>query len=318
MRHSLKKQIRRTRRFDNLDASENAFLLRQVEQIAARTYDKKYPKLYARKFVPINGSIDRGAQTYTFARYSQFGMAQLLNAYSDQLPRSDVKVTEESIQIKGMGASYGYSLQDLRAAMMANVPLDQKKANAARRGFELLVDRILAIGDTATGMVGMLNQPNALAYTVPNGASGVATWADKTPLEILADMVGICLFIPNSTGQVEEPNSLILPRTQYTQIATTPMFSVGGSDLTILEYFKRNMPQVDVGMWPKCAGIGANGTDIMMAFDKSPDAFEGVIPQEFEQLPPQQEGLNFTVPCHGRIGGVVFYYPLSQAIGAGI
>jgi hypothetical protein len=38
-----------------------------------------------------------------------------------------------------------------------------------------------------------------------------------------------------------------------------------------------------------------------------------VIPQDFEQMPPQPKNLAFSVPTHGRIGGVTFHYPLAAA-----
>lgn len=304
-------------RFSKLDAGENIFLLRQIEFIQTRSYDVKFPLLYARKFIPINNEVDRAAATYTYHSYTQVGMAMLIASYADKLPQNDVYVTETSIQIKTAANGYHYSVLELRQAMRAQVPLDQKKANAARRSMEVLIDRILAIGDTPSGLVGMINQANSLTFTVPNGAAGSPDWASKKPLEILSDMVNICVFIPSNTGNVEEPNAIILPRSQYTQIATTP-YSQTSSDLTVLEYFKRNMPQIEVGMWPLLKGQGVGSTDRMIAYNRDPDKFEGIIPQEFEQFPPEQEGLVFRVACHARIGGVVFYYPLSMAVGDGI
>lgn len=302
---------------NRLDAVENAFLLRQVEFIQTRSYDVKFPLLYARKFIPINNQIDRSASTYTYPQYTQVGMAKLLASYADDLPRADVYVKEFSSTIKPIGDSYGYNINEIRQAMRANVPLDQKKSNAARRAVETLIDRILALGDTAAGLIGMINQPNSLSFTIPNGGTGFPAWSTKKPLEILSDMVNICAFIPTSTGNVEEPNAILLPRAQYTQISTTP-YANSASDLTILEYFKRNMQGVDVGMWPLLAGQGVGATDRMVAYNRDPEKFEGIIPQEFEQFPPEQEGLSFQVACHARIGGVVFYYPLSMAIGDGI
>jgi len=305
--------------FTHLDAGENIFLLRQIEFIQTRSYDVKFPLLYARKFIPINNQVDRAAATYTYHSYTQVGMAALIASYADKLPQNDVFVTETSIQIKTAANGYHYSVLEIRQAMRANVPLDQKKANAARRSMEVLIDRILAVGDSASGLVGMINQPNALTFTVPNGAAGSPDWASKKPLEILSDMVNICVFIPSNTGNVEEPNAILLPRSQYTQIATTPMLGANvATELTILEYFKRNQPQIEVGMWPLLKGQGTGSTDRMIAYNRDPDKFEGIIPQEFEQFPPEQEGLRFNVACHARIGGVVFYYPLSMAVGDGI
>lgn len=313
-----KRTDRRQQLPNRLDAAESAFLLRQLEFIATRTYDQQFPTLYARRFIPVNNQIDRAATNYTYGSYTAVGIAKLLASYADDLPRADVYVKEFTSPIRAIGQSFGYSIQEIRAAQRANVPLDQKKAQAARRGVEVVIDRILSLGDAASGLVGLINQPNALVYTIPNGTAASPLWANKTPLEILEDMVNICAFIPTSTGNVEEPNAILLPRAQYTIISTTPMFATGGSDLTILEYFKRNKPEVSVGMWPNLDNAGAGGTDRMIAYNRDPEKMEAIIPQEFEQFPPEQRGLNFEVACHARIGGVVFYYPLSMAVGDGI
>ena len=52
--------------------------------------------------------------------------------------------------------------------------------------------------------------------------------------------------------------------------------------------------------------------------DKSPDKFTLEMPQMFEQLPVQVDGLKFVIPCHSRFAGVIIYYPFSQAMAYGI
>jgi hypothetical protein len=303
-------------RFQNLDASESAFLLRETEHVATQTYDQKYPELFSRKFIPVNNQVRRSATTYTYARYRQVGVAALLMSYAQNLPRADVFVEEESSSIRPLGAAYGYDINELRAAMEVDKPLDAKKAAAARRSVEVEFDRILANGDSASGLVGMINQPNALGYTIPAGGGGQTAWESKTPLEVLADLNGIVSFVPQSTGEAETVNAILLPRSQHTLIATTP-WGVG-TDTTILTYFTKNNPNVDVALWPRLDGAGAGGTDRMIAYRRDPMALEAIIPQEFEQFPPQEKGLEYEIPCHARCGGVVFYYPLSMAIGDGI
>lgn len=309
--------------FNKLDASENAFLARSLEYVKARTYDIKFPALRAREFVPVNNEVDNAAQTVTYRQYSQVGMAKLIASYADDLPRSDVKATEFSIQIKSAGDSYGYNLQEIRAAARAGVDLDGKKAAAARRAMEVLFDRIIAKGDAATGMLGLLNQPNALTFTVPNGGGGQATWASKTPAEILKDMIDICEYVPTQTKEVEQVDVLLLPRAQFVKVATT-RFS-DSSDLTILEVFKRNYAngedgrsRITVERWDTLDGAGSGGADRMMAYKRDPEHLEAIIPQEFEQLPVEARNLEFVVNCHARIGGVLAYYPMSMVYGDGI
>lgn len=305
------------RRMDNLDASENVFFSRALELVKTRTYDRKYPNLRAREFVPLDPEIDNAIETIRLRSYSQVGIARLLASYAEDLPRSDVLANEQTFGVKGIGTSYGYNLQEVRAANKAGTSLDAKKAAAARRATEVVIDRVLASGDAATGLTGLLNIPNALTYTVPaDGTGASALWTNKTPALIVRDMVGICEYIVTQTAEVEAPNMLLLPRAQYTQIRTTRFDS--NSDKTILDWFKAQYPGVAVEPWYKMLGAGAGGTQRMMAYSMTPDHLQGAVPQEFEQLPVQEKGLEFIVPCHARVGGVQCYYPLSVAYGDGI
>lgn len=305
------------RRMDNLDASENVFFSRALELVKTRTYDRKYPNLRAREFVPLDPEIDNAIETIRLRSYSQVGIARLLASYAEDLPRSDVLANEQTFGVKGIGTSYGYNLQEVRAANKAGTSLDAKKAAAARRATEVVIDRVLASGDAATGLTGLLNIPNALTYTVPaDGTGASALWTNKTPALIVRDMVGICEYIVTQTAEVEAPNMLLLPRANYTLIRTTRFDS--NSDKTILDWFKAQYPGVAVEPWYKMLGAGAGGTQRMMAYSMTPDHLQGAVPQEFEQLPVQEKGLEFIVPCHARVGGVQCYYPLSVAYGDGI
>lgn len=310
-------QKRMIRNLRNLDAAENAFFSRALELVKSRTYDRKYPNLRSREFVPLDPEIDNAIETIRLRSYTQVGVAKLLASYSEDLPRADVKANEETFSVRGLGASYGYNLQEIRAAAKAGVALDAKKAAAARRAIEVQIDRILALGDTATGLKGLLNQTNALTYTVPaDGTGASALWTAKTPALIVRDMVGICEYIIAQTNEIEAPNMLLLPRAQYTLIRTT-RFDVS-SDKTILQWFQATYPSVMVDTWYRMKGAGSGATDRMMAYTMSPDHLQGSVPQEFEQLPVQERGLEFVVPCHARIGGVQAYYPMAIAYGDGI
>lgn len=300
-------------RMDQLDEAQNAFFGPALEQVKAQTYDRKLPQFKARQFVPIDPTIDRDTESMVVRGYDMVGQARLLSSYADDLPRSDVFSSETRVQFRAVGASYGYNLFEVRAAAKAGVALDQKKAAAARRAVESVIDRVLAKGDSATGLVGLLNQPAALAYAIPNGAGGSPAWADKTPKEILADLIGIAEYIINTTNEVESPNLIIIPRAQMTILRTT-QFSLA-SDKTILEWFRANYSNMAIDTWHRLQGAGDAGSDRMVCYTLSPDHLQGAVPQEFEQMPAQERNLEFIIPCHARVGGVLMYYPLSMAYG---
>lgn len=303
---------------ETLDAAESAFFGRQLESIATKTYDQKFPPLKARRFIPVNNQVDNGSDVYTFRAFSQFGVAKIIASYSDDLPRADVKGQEFSVKIKSIGDSYGYNLQEIRAAKKATLDLDAKRAASARRAMEVLIDTIAFAGDGKTNMMGLASIPNAGAYTVPLGAGGLSAWASKTPTEILTDLNGIENKIVVDTNENELPDTLLLPLAQFQLISVTPM-SATIPNVTILEYFLRTSQYVkSVDTWNKLAGAGSASSDRMICYRRDPDAIELIIPQEFEQLAPEPRGLEWLIACHARIAGVVAYYPLSISYGDGI
>lgn len=300
-----------------LDASDLAFVARQLEQVRAKPYDVKYPNLKARQLVPVDNTVNPGAETVKYNQYDMFGLAALISSYSQDLPRADIKVKEFRQALKSMATSYGYNIQEMRAAAFAGVPLDAKKANAARRAFEELVDKIGATGDSNNGLTGFLNLSNVNSVTPATKAATGTTWAVATGLEMLKDLNSLAIKSVSVTNGVEAPDTIVLDIDNYHLAATTPLQS--GVQVTVLSQFLATSPYIrSVESWYKLKGAGSGATNRAVCYRKDPDALQLIIPQEFEQFPPQQRGLEFVVPCHGRIGGVVAYYPMSISYMDGI
>jgi hypothetical protein len=301
-----------------LDSNDLVFIERQLEFVRAKSYDVKYPELKARLLIPVDNTVDPGAETVKYNQYDMVGIAKLISSYAKDLPRSDVRVKEFRVALKSIGVSYAYNIQELRAAAMAGLPLEARKANSARLAYEQEVDRIGAVGDAANGLYGILTQPSALSATIPeNAGSTGTTWSVKTGLEMLKDLASVSVYSVNLTNGIEVPDTMVVPINQYSLIATTPLQT--GVQVTVLAQFLQTSPYIrTVTSWYKLTGAGSGATDRLLCYRRDPDALMLVIPQEFEQFPFQQEGLEFMVPCHGRIGGVQVPYPFSIVYGDGI
>ena len=116
----------------HFDANESIFFARELEHIKTKTYDKKFAALTATSVIPVSNEVNPGAESITYYQYEPTGMAKIISNYATDLPRADVKGKPFTSVVKGIGSSYGYSIQDVRAARMAGKPLEQRKANAAR------------------------------------------------------------------------------------------------------------------------------------------------------------------------------------------
>ena len=300
-----------------LDAAETAFFNRELESVKSKTFDVKFPELKARRLFPVSFDAGPGAESIVYQQYDQVGMAKIISSYADDLPRADVVAREFTARVKSFADSYGYNVQEIRSAAKAGKPLQTRKANAAKRAIMQLENRVAFFGDAPTGLQGFLSNPNVTRSTVPNGAGGSPLWANKTPDEILADLNAAADFVVSSTNGVEIPDTLILPLAQYNAIKGRPRSA--NSDKTILAYFLENNGYIKTVEWVnELKGAGTAGTDVMVAYRRDPDVLSLEIPQDFEQFPEQEQGLEYVVPCHERCGGVLVYYPMAINIVEGI
>jgi len=303
-----------------MDVNGAAFMQRELEYIKAKSYDVKYPELKARSLFPVSNEAGAGVTSITYRTYDQVGSAEIINAYANDLPRADVSGKETSIPVRTIGTSFGYTITELEAGQLTGRPLDVRRGAAARKAVEIAIDNVAWNGDAESGLPGLLTNPNIPVGNVPNGAGGSALWANKTPAEILADVNDIFNEIFQNTNMVEQGNTLLLPPEQWGILATTRVDAV--SDMTILTFIVRNNPYIqseaDVIPVNQLTGAGTGGTDIMIAYDKSPEKLELEIPVELRFLPIQERGLEFLIPGTSNIAGLNIYYPLSLNIKEGI
>lgn len=304
---------------NRMDADLGLYFARELEKVKSNTYDVRYPELTATRIIPVSTDAGPGAESITYHQYDQVGMAKIISNYSTDLPRIDLVGKEFTSKVKSIGASYGYSVQDIRAAKTAGKPLEQRKANAARRANDQEANRIAYFGDTKHNMKGLFTHPNVTAYVLPmdgtlNGAvagtAAAAKFINKTADQVVRDLNGMANKIIELTGGVEQANTLLLSQNIHGDIAVRARSAT--TDTTILDFFLAKSPYIkSVEVIPECATAGTGGTELVMMYNKSSDKLTLELPQMFEQFPPEAKGLEFTIACHSRIGGVIIYYPLS-------
>lgn len=305
------------KKYINLDANESIFFARELEAVKAKSYDVQYAELKARKLIPVSFEAGPGAETIKYEQYDQVGMAKIIANYAHDLPRADVKGKEFISVVRSLGASFGYNVQEVRAAKMAGKPLEQRRANAAKRAIMQLENTIAFSGDASHNLGGLLNAANITEVTIPNDGTGASkAWSTKTPDQILRDMNLVANTPSELTKMVEAPDTMLLPVAQFNFISSTRLSTA--SDTTILKYFLANNPYIKAVEPLNELDSFYAGDDGIFVYKRDPEKLTMEVPQDFEQFPEQEQGLEFVVPCHARCGGVIVYYPLSIAVGKGI
>jgi len=97
--------------------------------------------------------------------------------------------------------------------------------------------------------------------------------------------------------------------------ASQKYFGAAAPNMSVLQAFLQTNPYVkNVDQWHKLDLADAAGTGPRaVCYQRTNEVCEMDIPVMFETFAPQFKGLSMITPCHARMGGVVFYYPLGAA-----
>lgn len=299
-------------RFDNMDASENAFFSRQLEAIRPGLLEVKFAELKGLQFVPMR-AIPAGAEVYTYRSMQAYGQAVLQAHLSKTGNRSEVVGSEQTSLIRSIAASYAFNIQEIRAAQMAGLDLDARKAAAARRAIAQKLDDVLLTADgtadaSSLGLRGLFDLADTLSFTTSTGAGGDTEFDTKSPDEVVADLHNLSNGIVANSLEAHAPDTMIMPLTTYNYCATRRMGD--GASQTILEHFRSTSPYIrNIMTSTRLETAGSGSSKRIVCYQRSPEVLEAIVPVEFEQLPPQWDGYESITHCHARTGGVVCYYP---------
>jgi hypothetical protein len=301
-----------------LDSNESAFFNRELAFVKSKTYDAKLAELKGLSLIPISTEAGAGINEIVFRQYRGVGFAKVIADYAKDFPRVDVYGEEQSVKVKGIGDSYGYSIKEIRQSQRAGKNLDQRRAMTARRAHDEMMNKMALKSNAVDGTNGLLDYPGITEVTLQaDGTASSKTWASKTADQIVRDINDMVNAVMEPTSAREIPDTLLLPITQYNDIASRRIGEDGTK--TLMKYILENSPYIKRIEWlAELKGFGAGATDraLIGRFDEEHITLE--IPQPFEQFEAQQEGMEFTIPCHSECAGTIIYYPLAFAYADGI
>lgn len=296
-----------------LDANESIFVARQLEHVVAETYRTQLSPLKSAQFIPFKWDLPAGATSWVYRQWSDIAppRAKVVANYAEDFPDVGLHVEEAIKPIRSIGDAYGYSVQDLRAAAFAKVPLETELARVARETIERTIDDYCAFGDATNNVAGFIN--NAALTSV---APAVGTWdAATTAAEMHQDLTKLVDSVIQASKNVYRPDTLLLPLSVH-GLLMKPYSTLNGESILSVWFKNQNIIK-NIDFWHLLdtnAGVTAEGTSKALAVayvrDETVIKFRGAIP--FEQMPPQTKNMYLSVPCHARIGGVNIFQPLAM------
>lgn len=289
------------------DANATVVFTDQLREIESELYEELFPAMKGSQFVPIKTGINPGAEQWGYYMMSKVGVAKIIANYADDLEDVALMMDRHFVDIKGIGKKYSWSIQDVRAAAMAGVPLETEKAFAARTSIAWKMDDMAAVGESTLGMYGLLNHPNVGLISPVTG-----TWSSATAAQMIADVAALINGVNNLNKNLLPVNQVTMANSQLQLLTQTLMSTSAGTSLLVIEVLRKMFPGVAFDEWDKTELADASGTGPrIVAYHKNRRVVEQPVPVSFEQFPPQAKNLKFEVPCHGRVGGVVCRFPFA-------
>lgn len=306
------------------DSNETVFLARELESIDPTEYTTLYAGLRGRALLPLAANVDPVSLTYTWRRWEVTGRATVGGPHSNNSGIIGVKRSETSTAIKKIPVSYGWSVDEIKQAAKAGVPLDSVTVQAAMSEVARTVDHILAFGVKGTTVPGFLNNSDVDDTTTPvtKTGGGTAWTAACLGSELLADLNLIVAdtraalkqasFAPGGNGTPAFDRFVIAVPSFHYSLLLQPRSST--SDTSILELALKNNPHIEsIEEWWQLdtADPSDGGSAMIVCYPRDPMCVGAIVPREFESLDPQPEGHDIVIPASGVCGGTVIRYPVA-------
>jgi len=314
------------------DAGEAAYAARQFEYVKQITRDIKYGVTSIRNWVTISSEAGPAADSISWGQGNSTGDFALSSDKTKDAPRIDVSTKLETVLVKDLEAAYGITIMDIRKAMMAGVPLQQRLFNAARLKYEQSLNKWgwqangTAKWAGVRGLLYMLGAMNTATLNIAlngNWCNSDGTATATTGLQILQD-INTLINYPETSSLLNHPvTDLVFPAVQYGYINTTIVADTFGK--TILQVAKEQHPDVKFGRANELSNVvkpsapnGAAKTNCAIAYSNTENNLSLEVPQPYEEYPILFTGKEYVTTCHYRIGGGILYYPGSFLVAEGL
>jgi hypothetical protein len=308
---------RHSTRSERLDANETAFLERQLTQLRTKQLEVLYGAVKGLQLVPIANDIDPNVDVYTYQIFEKTGVANIGGMKSTERSRVEVGSSEGTGKVYPVETSYGWTIHEMRNAARLRIPLPELKMRAARSAIELGIDDMIIQGrpasaSTAVTTTGIANAPGVVTHGTDftNWVAGGSPTDDDV---VIGEMTE---FIEAQQTSVKENekllgNTLILPYNRYSYLRSKRL-GVDSTE-TVLGFLKKTYTEIQFTSWHRLQSFATNGTkDLAIMYRRDPDCLEAVVPNPYEELPPQFEGYETVINVFARCGGVKVYQPLSM------
>lgn len=204
--------------------------------------------------------------------------------------------------------------------------MDTLLRDGVRMTYDKHMDENVYVGFAAYGSTGLLNNADVTVTNAATGAGGSATWATKTPDEILKDVNDAILaaWAASEYDLDAIPNHIVLPYEQYNYIATTKVSQL--AEKTILTFLlENNVAKVNGGdlfigatAWADGAGVGGADRMIVYCNKERYVAVDELVPLTRAMTTANADRFSYDTAYAGNVSEVETFYPMTMIYVDGI
>lgn len=258
-------------------------------------------ELIGRRLLNVDTSVNPGAEAYGYDIMTRSGIAKIIANGDTTLPRVDVDYVRNTVPIVSLGLSAQYTIQELRAASMANRPVQTEKIDAVRRGIAEKEDKLIFAGDEKHGIYGLTNTPGIFTDQFTK------TIADMTTSEVLESIRKARKKLTTQVGFIGSKPVLVLPQDQYEELAGR---RYGDTDTrTLLQIINEYGWFSQIAATQALKGIGDGNSDAMLLFNNAPDVVKLILPLDNTMLGQENRLMSTTIGFEERTAGAVVRNP---------
>ena len=303
-------------------ASGNAFLISELEKRDPNIRKPLSNFTYPRDIVIETGG---GWVDYVSAMSVAYGItggavnSPVTAGGSNGIPIVQASVDKGVYKAHTFAAALRVMWQDMQRANFIGRSLDNLLQDGVRMAYDKHMDANVYVGITEYGTTGLVNNPDAVETTAANGAAGTATWATKTPQEILKDVNDALVagWNANANDPTAIPNHILLPYEQYLYILTTKVTDLATE--TIYDFLMKNNVATKAGgdlfigptAWCKGAGTGSKDRMVVYNNDRRFAKMDELVPLSRIMSAPVVTSVCYDTAYMANISEVQIFYPTS-------
>lgn len=297
-----------------LDASESIWFTNELKFIDKEQYQIVFPENLSRTIIPTQDNIPEWANSYEWREYEQIGRAKIIGGNADDLPRVDVVGTPNVKVIKDVGASYGYTVKEIKRAIATGTHLDVMKSAACRMAVETQVDELLSVGNSAHNLEGLLTVSGITPVVAITKTGGGTNWsAAATTDEITGDVFKLIrqtlAALKQAGGRVFRRFRVVMPDDNFILLTQR---RIGDGTSTALEFLLKSPFIESIQPWWRCTAAAANVTDDRIAiFPPDKMVLAGIVPQEYTPQEAEKRNLEYVVNATASCGGIALRYKMA-------